>query len=249
MCSAPICAAAPLPQHQLAALQAELHTRASVRPQWASPQRAGLLASARKAAPAVRIGGSVRHGRRRPVLEQRGPACPAQNFSGHPLHLTRPALSPKALLAPTRAVTMCRRALLLLLCLLACAVTLQAAVVQPYCGALTGVAGCVECSATKLCYFCNYLSSPVWTSPGPKLTEVGRVPLPPPLAGDAHQHSSSAALLPPLPAVPRSERRVPRHRLDRRRHPGCHFRCAAAAVTACALLLNSGCSAALPFAP
>ncbi|KAI7840839.1 hypothetical protein COHA_005485 [Chlorella ohadii] len=66
---------------------------------------------------------------------------------------------------------MCRRALLLLLCLLACAVTPQAAAVQPYCGALTGVAGCVECSATKLCYFCNYLSSPVWTSPGPKLTE------------------------------------------------------------------------------
>lgn len=236
MCSALICAAAPLPQHQLGALQAEVHTIASIRPQWASHQRAGLLASARKAAPAVRIGGSVRHGRRRPVLEQRGPVCPAQNFSGRPLYSAKPALSPKALLAPTRAVTMCRRALLLLLCLLACAETLRAAVVQPYCGALTGVAGCVECSATKLCYFCNYLSSPVWTSPGPKLTEVretaaglGRVPLPPPLAGDAHR--SSAALLPtPLSAVPRSERRMPRRRLDRRRHPGCHVWCAAAAV-------------------
>jgi hypothetical protein len=37
---------------------------------------------------------------------------------------------------------------------------------------LTAIGNCVECSgAPSSCYFCNYLASPIWTTPGPKLTE------------------------------------------------------------------------------
>lgn len=42
---------------------------------------------------------------------------------------------------------------------------------------LTGVANCVECSGTK-CYYCSAWSSPIWTNPGPTLTEVRAAPRP-----------------------------------------------------------------------
>lgn len=48
----------------------------------------------------------------------------------------------------------------------------SAAQQTPYCQTLTKITGCVECSGSpSSCYFCNYRTSPIWTTPGPKLTE------------------------------------------------------------------------------